>query len=121
VVAQEVKALAAQTAKATDEIGTQIAGMQTATQESVAAIKEISGTIGQISQIASTNAAAVEEQGAATGERNRVGVHPGAVVGAIAGEREQPAQGRGSEISRHGAGHLTGRNGPAATRPHDIG
>jgi methyl-accepting chemotaxis protein len=68
VVAQEVKALAAQTAKATDEIGTQIAGMQTATRESVAAIKEIGSTIGRISGIASTIAAAVEEQGAATTE-----------------------------------------------------
>jgi methyl-accepting chemotaxis protein len=68
VVAQEVKALAAQTAKATDEIGTQITGMQTATQESVVAIKEIGGTIGRISEIASTIAAAVEEQGAATQE-----------------------------------------------------
>jgi len=68
VVAQEVKALAAQTAKATDEIGSQIAGMQTATQDSVAAIKEIGGTIAHISEIASTIAAAVEEQGAATRE-----------------------------------------------------
>jgi methyl-accepting chemotaxis protein len=68
VVAQEVKALAAQTAKATDEIGNQIAGMQTATQESVAAIKEIGGTIARISHISSTIAAAVEEQGAATQE-----------------------------------------------------
>jgi methyl-accepting chemotaxis protein len=68
VVASEVKQLASQTAKATDEISTQIAGMQTATQESVAAIKEIGGTIGRISQIASTIAAAVEEQGAATQE-----------------------------------------------------
>ncbi len=68
VVAQEVKALAAQTAKATDEISSQIAGMQGATQDSVAAIKEIGGTIGRISQIASTIAAAVEEQGASTQE-----------------------------------------------------
>jgi len=68
VVASEVKQLASQTAKATDEISTQIAGMQTATQESVAAIKEIGGTIGRISEIASTIAAAVEEQGAATQE-----------------------------------------------------
>jgi methyl-accepting chemotaxis protein len=46
VVAQEVKALATQTAKATDEIGTQISTMQAATNDSVAAIKEIGGTIG---------------------------------------------------------------------------
>ena len=71
MVASEVKALAAQTAKATDEIGTQIAGMQTATQDSVAAIKEIGGTIGRISEIATTIAAAVEEQGAATQEISR--------------------------------------------------
>ena len=68
VVAQEVKALAAQTAKATSEISTQITGMQAATQDSVLAIKEISGTIGRVSEIASTIAAAVEEQGAATAE-----------------------------------------------------
>jgi methyl-accepting chemotaxis protein len=68
VVAQEVKLLASQTAKATDEIGTQIKGMQSATQESVSAIKEIGGTIGRISEIAATIAAAVEEQGAATKE-----------------------------------------------------
>lgn len=71
VVASEVKALAAQTAKATDEIGTQIAGMQTATQESVSAIKEIGGTITRIAEIANTIASAVEEQGAATAEISR--------------------------------------------------
>ena len=71
VVASEVKLLAAQTAKATEEISTQIAGMQAATQDSVAAIKEIGGTIGRISEIAATIAAAVEEQGAATAEISR--------------------------------------------------
>ncbi len=68
VVASEVKALAAQTAKATDEITTQIAGMQVATQESVSAIKEISGTIARISEIAQTVASTLEEQGTATTE-----------------------------------------------------
>jgi methyl-accepting chemotaxis protein len=71
VVASEVKALAGQTAKATEEISTQIAGMQAATQDSVAAIKEIGNTIGKISEIAATIAAAVEEQGAATQEISR--------------------------------------------------
>jgi methyl-accepting chemotaxis protein len=65
VVAQEVKALANQTAKATDEISAQISGMQSATRESVSAIKEIGETIDRVSSIASTIAAAVEEQGAA--------------------------------------------------------
>jgi methyl-accepting chemotaxis protein len=68
VVASEVKQLASQTAKATEEIGKQITEMQSATGESVAAIKEIGGTIGRISQIASTIAAAVEQQGATTQE-----------------------------------------------------
>ncbi len=68
VVAAEVKSLASQTAKATEEISGHIAGMQDATQESVAAIKEIGATIAQISNIASSIASAVEEQGAATSE-----------------------------------------------------
>ncbi|MDB5604489.1 MAG: methyl-accepting chemotaxis protein [Bradyrhizobium sp.] len=71
VVASEVKALAGQTAKATNEISTQIAGMQSATQDSVSAIKGIGGTIGRISEIAATIASAVEEQGAATQEISR--------------------------------------------------
>ncbi|MFB9265969.1 methyl-accepting chemotaxis protein [Bradyrhizobium erythrophlei] len=68
VVASEVKSLASQTAKATDEISNHISGMQAATQESVAAIKEIGGTIGQISMIASTIASSVEQQSSATQE-----------------------------------------------------
>ncbi|CCD87834.1 putative methyl-accepting chemotaxis protein [Bradyrhizobium sp. ORS 285] len=71
VVATEVKALAEQTAKATGEIGQQISGIQAATQESVGAIREISGTIEKLAEISSTIAAAVEEQGAATQEISR--------------------------------------------------
>jgi methyl-accepting chemotaxis protein len=71
VVASEVKALAEQTAKATGEISQQITGIQGATQESVDSIKEIGDTIGRMSEIASTIASAVEEQGAATQEISR--------------------------------------------------
>jgi methyl-accepting chemotaxis protein len=71
VVASEVKALAEQTAKATGEIGQQINGIQSATQDSVNAIKEISGTIEKLSEISSAIAAAVEQQGAATREISR--------------------------------------------------
>jgi methyl-accepting chemotaxis protein len=71
VVASEVKALAEQTAKATGEIGQQISGIQAATQESVNAIREISGTIEKLSEISSAIAAAVEQQGAATQEISR--------------------------------------------------
>lgn len=55
-----------QTAKATGEIGAQIAGIQSATQESVSAIQEIGGTIERLSEVSSAIAAAVEEQGAST-------------------------------------------------------
>jgi len=71
VVASEVKALAEQTSKATGEIGQQISGIQSATEESVDAIKEISATIEKLSEISSTIASAVEEQGAATQEISR--------------------------------------------------
>ena len=65
VVASEVKALAQQTAKATEEISQQISSIQAATGESVAAIEEIGHTIGQMSEIASTIASTVAEQGTA--------------------------------------------------------
>jgi methyl-accepting chemotaxis protein len=71
VVASEVKALASQTAKATEDIGQQIEGIQSATHASVASIKRIGGTIKQISEIAAGIAAAVEQQGAATGQISR--------------------------------------------------
>jgi methyl-accepting chemotaxis protein len=68
VVASEVKALSGQTAKATEDIRTQIADMQAATSDTVAMIKEISATIRRMSEVSSAIAAAVEEQGAATQE-----------------------------------------------------
>jgi methyl-accepting chemotaxis protein len=68
VVASEVKALAEQTARATGEISQQISSIQLATKESVSAIKDIGDTISKMSEIASTIASAVEEQGAATQE-----------------------------------------------------
>ena len=68
VVAAEVKTLAEQTSKATDEIAGQIAAIQGATQKSVVSIEAIGRTIGQISEIATTIASAIEQQGAATQE-----------------------------------------------------
>ncbi|MDQ8700659.1 globin-coupled sensor protein [Hyphomicrobium sp. LHD-15] len=66
VVAQEVKSLANQTAKATAEIGAQINAIQGSTAEAVGSIGNIGGIIKTMDQIATTIAAAVEEQGAAT-------------------------------------------------------
>ena len=71
VVANEVKELARQTAKATEEIGNKIAGVQADTGTAVAAIKEIASVIDKINDISTTIAGAVEEQNAATGEISR--------------------------------------------------
>jgi methyl-accepting chemotaxis protein len=68
VVAAEVKNLATQTSRATEEIGAQITSVQGATQNAVGAIASIGKTIGEIDQISAAIAAAVEEQGAATQE-----------------------------------------------------
>ena len=71
VVASEVKSLATQTAKATEEIASQIADMQTTTEEAVSAIATIDQIIQQNSEITTGISAAVEEQSAATGEISR--------------------------------------------------
>ena len=68
IVASEVKALAGQTAKATEDIAAQIGGMQSATKRAIAAIGAIERTIRDIGAISSTIAAAVTQQGAATQE-----------------------------------------------------
>jgi methyl-accepting chemotaxis protein len=99
VVAQEVKALAAQTAKATEEIDVQISGMQSATRESVEAIKQIGTVILRISEVSGMIAAAVEEQSAATREiaRNVQMASSGAAqVGGAIGDVHQGAADTGS-------------------------
>ncbi|HYC13780.1 MAG TPA: methyl-accepting chemotaxis protein [Stellaceae bacterium] len=103
VVASEVKNLANQTSKATEEIGSQIAGMQQATQQVVAAIDTITGTITEINKISATIAAAVEEQDAATQE--------------IARNIQQAAAGT-SEVSENigGVNSAAGETGGAANR-----
>jgi methyl-accepting chemotaxis protein len=71
VVASEVKSLAMQTARATDEISTQIVSMQEETKGAVNAIKGISEVVGRMNEISSSISSAVEEQGAATAEISR--------------------------------------------------
>ncbi len=101
VVAGEVKNLASQTAKATEEISGQITGIQQATTSTVQAIDKIDVSIGQISHVADTVAAAVQEQIAATGE--------------IANNVHQAAQGT-DEISRNitGVAQAAEQTGSAA-------
>ena len=101
VVASEVKALANQTAKATEEIGAQIRAIQEATQSSVQSIQGITSTIDRVNETATAIASAVEEQGAATQE--------------IARNVAQAAQGT-QEVSRNIAGvnEAAGQTGTAA-------
>ncbi|MDI1265058.1 MAG: methyl-accepting chemotaxis protein [bacterium] len=103
VVASEVKALANQTAKATEEISAQIQDIQNATGEAVAAIQAIGGTIGEINEISGAIAAAVEQQGAATNE--------------ISGNVQQAANGT-REVSDNitGVARASGEAGAAASK-----
>ena len=71
VVASEVKSLASQTAKATEEISEQIADIQKVAGEAINAIKTIGGIIGEVNEVATAIAAAVQEQGSATQEITR--------------------------------------------------
>jgi methyl-accepting chemotaxis protein len=68
VVAGEVKALAAQTARATEQISTQIVAIRASTSDAVAAVRDVSGAITQVEEVAAAIAAAVEQQAAATQE-----------------------------------------------------
>jgi methyl-accepting chemotaxis protein len=112
VVANEVKALSAQTAKATEEITSQIAGIRDATGSAVIAIREIGTTIGHMNEITGSIAAAVEEQGAATQEIAR-SVQQAAqgtqgVTQNIVGVREASAQvGAASTLVLDAAGQLS--------------
>ena len=103
VAASEVKSLANQTAKATEEIGAQIGAIQNATGGAVQAIEGIGGTIRQVSDIVITIASAVEEQGAATRE--------------IARSVQQAAQGT-REVSSNisGISEATQRAGAASSQ-----
>jgi methyl-accepting chemotaxis protein len=92
VVASEVKALAQQTAQATEQIGVQITGIQLASQNSAQSIREIADTIGRLSETAVSIAAAVEEQTEATreiaGNVTRAAHGTDRVTTAIAGVRQ---------------------------------
>jgi methyl-accepting chemotaxis protein len=107
VVASEVKALANQTAKATEEISAQIQDIQTATSEAVTAIQTIGGTIAEINEISGTIAAAVEQQGLATNE--------------ISGNVQRAASGT-REVSENitGVARASGETGAAAAKLLDA-
>jgi methyl-accepting chemotaxis protein len=123
VVATEVKSLATRTGHATGEISRHIAAMQGATNDTVAAIRDIGGIIGQFSEIAASIASAVEQQGAATREIARnvqeaatgtftVSQTVGAVTGAVAeaGEEAVKVRDAASALSDEAA-NLSGQVG----------
>jgi len=103
VVAAEVKELATQTARATDEIAAQITQIQGSTGQAVTAIGTITGRIAELNSRAASIAAAVEEQGAATQEITRN------VVEAVAGTERVTA-------NIAGVAGSTGETGTAATQ-----
>ena len=107
VVASEVKSLATQTSKATEDISAQVKAIQGATADSVRAIEGITGTIGRMNEIATTIASAVEEEGAATRE--------------IARSVQEASQGT-SEVSSNIAGvtQAAGETSSAAAQVQDA-
>ena len=149
VVASEVKALAEQTAKATGEIGQQITGIQAATQDSVNAIKEISGTIekavgdllgdrGRRGRAGRGDAGNLPQRAAgrpghpagllqhhrraARRQRDRRGLLAGALGGAVAVGRQQPPQARGRQVPGVGSRGLTAARRQAKGRlPAGVG
>jgi methyl-accepting chemotaxis protein len=103
VVASEVKSLATQTSRATEEIADQVSAIQSSSKGAVAAIQSIDATIRQINEISGAIAAAMEEQGATTGE--------------IARHTQEAARGTG-EVSQNIAGvnRVADDTGAAATQ-----
>ncbi len=102
MVASEVKELASQTARATDEIAAKISEIQQSTQGTVSSMAEIMRVIASMKQISSSIAGAVEEQGAATGE--------------IAQNCQRAADGT-QKVTQNITGVARQRNSPARPRP----
>ncbi len=121
VVASEVKALANQTAKATEEISSQVAAMQASTSEAVASIGGITETIAQMSEITVSISTAVEQQGGATREiarniqsvaagSNEISAHIGGVTTAADGNRKGGVRSAGERPrTRHPVRHVAQR------------
>ena len=118
VVASEVKQLAAQTAKATDEIGSKIGEIQEATNETVTAIGRITSTISMIREVTASIAGAVEEQGAATDEiaqnTQRAAEGTQTVTGSIAGV------GEAAELTGRASTHLMALSGDLEHQSADL-
>lgn len=110
VVASEVKALASQTAKATDEIGSKVSEMQESSAISVGAVETISRTISEINEVTTAIAAAIEQQSAATGAISHN------VQQASAGTSEVAANVSGIRQAATDTGHVATRVNSASER-----
>ncbi|WP_114943482.1 methyl-accepting chemotaxis protein [Microvirga calopogonii] len=119
VVATEVKELASQTARATEDISSQIASVQQATQQTVAAIQEIARTITEMSQISTSIAAAMEEQGAATAEIARNVQEAARGTEAVTGSIEDVQHGAGETGAA--ASQVLGAAQELSRHSHDLG
>ncbi len=118
VVASEVKQLAAQTAKATDEIAAKIGEIQSATAETVGSISRIVGTIGSIREVTSSIAGAVEQQGAATREISGNTHH--AARGAAQVTENITGVGRSAEMTGTAASRLMGLSSSLSAQADDL-
>ncbi|WP_445504034.1 methyl-accepting chemotaxis protein [Microvirga sp. G4-2] len=119
VVASEVKELANQTSKATEEISAQIGSVQQATQHAVSAIEQIARTIAEMSQISISIAAAMEEQGAATAEIARNVQEAARGTEQVTGNIEDVRQGAGETGAA--ASQVLGAAQDLARHSNDLG
>jgi methyl-accepting chemotaxis protein len=118
VVASEVKTLASQTAKATEEIGAQVAGIQGSTQDAVGAIGKIASTMEEINRFTSTIATTIEHQASATNEISRNVVQASKGTQAVASNIAMVSTAIG-EASRS-AEHVLGASGELAGVARDL-
>jgi methyl-accepting chemotaxis protein len=118
VVASEVKTLAAQTAKATEEIGAQIAAMQGETERTVDAISTIARTIAQLDASTSALASAAEEQAAATREIGRAAAE--AAAGTQDAARHATGVREGAERTGASASEVRSASGELARRAEEM-
>jgi len=125
VVASEVKALAGQTAKATEEISHQVGAIQSATAAAVTALHSIGSTIERMNEVTSAIAAAVEEQGSATREIARSAAQVAEGTSAVANriqdvQRAARETGAGTASLLTAANDLTGQAGSLRSRSSEF-
>jgi methyl-accepting chemotaxis protein len=118
VVAAEVKELANQTSKATEEIAAQISAIQSATDSSVQAISAITKTMEEVNSYTNAIASAVEQQGAATTEISRNVQQAAQGTSAVSGSVQQ--LGKAVQDTARSAEDVLGASGVLSSRTNDL-